>query len=333
MFTRLHIKDYQSIKEADLALEPFTVIVGKSRSGKSAALRALRAAIFNETGDDLIRWGQSQATVEVETAEGDTVIWTKTRTSAEYELNGNRYTKLAGAVPPDVADALGIRAIVVDTGFTLVPQFHEQGQYAFLIDRPSGQAAKALAKMTRLDIVVKAQQHCKSAIRDIKDRLKAAKIGMERLEPELDAWDTSENDRQIKWVDRATSTIIPLHNALFDHDAGHRAMLVLMAASALEHVVIDVDWEDLQSQTERIGDWLACVDIMSQDVPEPVDLNDFRRRADRIDTGFDAMIEEDAAGFELDSAECGLIELQNHLEEAEAELAKVKTCPVCGGAL
>jgi len=64
---------------------------------------------------------------------------------------------------------LGIRCVEVDATTSIWPQVHQQGEYAFLI-KPhltSGQAARAIARLTKLDIVVKAQQLCKSAIRNI----------------------------------------------------------------------------------------------------------------------------------------------------------------------
>ena len=47
MIERVHIQGFQSLADVDLELGGFTVIQGKSNSGKSAFIRALRAVVTN----------------------------------------------------------------------------------------------------------------------------------------------------------------------------------------------------------------------------------------------------------------------------------------------
>src|SRR3990167_4522098 len=145
MLKHLYVADYQSIEEADIELKPFTVIVGDNRSGKTALLRALRALVFNQSGSGFIRRGEPECMVEVTTEEGDVIAWGKTKTTAFYRLNDKDYSKMAGSVPEEIQDALGIRSIDVDATLTLTPQIARDTEQFFLLDRSAGQAARALA--------------------------------------------------------------------------------------------------------------------------------------------------------------------------------------------
>lgn len=194
MLTKLYVANYQSIEEADLELAPFTVIVGDNRSGKTALLRALRALVFNQSGNGFIRRGQPDCMVEVTTSEGDLIVWGKTKTTAFYQMNDQDFSKMGGSVPDEIRDALGIRSIEIDATLTLTPQIAKDTEQFFLLDRSAGQAARALAKMTKLDVVVQAQSICRAALKDVKDKLKVAVAKRESAEqemkefPDMDAW-------------------------------------------------------------------------------------------------------------------------------------------------
>jgi len=187
MFTRLSVQDFQSIAAADLELAALTVFVGENRSGKTALLCAIRNVLINKTGQAFIRRGKARCIVTIGTLEGNLVTWEKTKSTATYDLNGQSFSKMAGSVPEEVKDALGVREVVVDNTLTLSPQLAlSAGDNLFLLDKSPGQAARALAKLTRLDVVVKAQVLCKQAIRRFKDELKATQSNIGRTPEGLD---------------------------------------------------------------------------------------------------------------------------------------------------
>ncbi len=197
--SRLRVQNYQSIKDCDIPLGPLTVCVGDNEAGKSALLRAIRAACFNDTGTDFISHGQDKTTVELTLFSGDAethlLRWRKKRDGGatydlwELDVNGERhsgeeqhFSKLGSAVPPEVVQALGIVQIEVDKTLTITPQIHRQGEYAFLIDKSEGQAARALAKMTKLDVVVEAQGLVRADLRRVKQDLNSESSLIEALE-------------------------------------------------------------------------------------------------------------------------------------------------------
>lgn len=187
MLTNLHVKSYQSIADADLELGPFTVIVGENRAGKSAILRALGALAFNETGNDFVRKGERSTTVEVETDDEQRILWQKdSKGGARYRLDEREFTKLGASVPPEITQALGIRRIDIDQTTRVAPQFHEQGEYGFILKESAGKAARVLARLTKLDVIVQAQIECRRDTQRVKGDAKEADGSIMRLHEKLD---------------------------------------------------------------------------------------------------------------------------------------------------
>jgi len=54
---RVEITNYESIDHAVIEIDGFTTVVGPNYSGKSAAMRAINAALVNQQGTEFIRWG------------------------------------------------------------------------------------------------------------------------------------------------------------------------------------------------------------------------------------------------------------------------------------
>ena len=57
MIKHVRIRGFQSWKQADLDLEPLTVVVGESDQGKSALIRALESVMENRAGTEFITHG------------------------------------------------------------------------------------------------------------------------------------------------------------------------------------------------------------------------------------------------------------------------------------
>ena len=179
MLTSISVRDFQSLAEVDLELGPLTVIVGPGNSGKTAAVRALRALAFNRTGSDFIRHGQAMSVVIVETAEGGRIAWVKDKTTARYMVGDRELTKMAGAVPEEVSDVLGIRRLEVEAGTQAVPQIHSQFDSPFLIAESPSKAARVVAKLTRLDVIVSAQTQAARDLKRAAGELKAQRAALE----------------------------------------------------------------------------------------------------------------------------------------------------------
>lgn len=162
MFERLLIENYQSIARVEIDFGRLTVIVGPSGRGKSAFIRALTALCFNQVGQDFVRHGQQKARTTLTFDGGQVVEWEKARDKgATYGMGDQAYTRTGRAVPPDIEKALAVRRIEVDKGVAWRPQFHLQFDAPLLLTESSTLAARALAKLTKLSVLVEAQIACR----------------------------------------------------------------------------------------------------------------------------------------------------------------------------
>lgn len=152
--TEIHIRGFQSLKQADLDLGTFTVIVGPSSSGKSALIRALRALASNVRGTDVITRGQKQLAI---TARTDTHVITLERSEREsaYRMTAadgqtSVFTKLGGAVPEQITAALRL-----DPGTDSV-NFAGQFDKPYLLDESGASIARQLAELTNVNTIFEA---------------------------------------------------------------------------------------------------------------------------------------------------------------------------------
>lgn len=156
MITDIAIRDYQSLARVDIALKPFTVIVGPSSSGKSALIRALRTLTTNTRGTSFISTWASTASVSATTDRG-TITLTRSRKPSQpnsYEILSHSattetFTKLGGEVPPEVSRALGIGNTATAAALTFASQFDRP----FLLGESPAAAASSLAALTNVEVV------------------------------------------------------------------------------------------------------------------------------------------------------------------------------------
>lgn len=147
-----HIRNFQSIEDAKITIDGFTVITGQNNTGKSACMRALRAAFQNARGTSFIRHGASKCNVDIDFGDGHTLQWEKGRTAKDkpkYIIDGGDPIYPGQGVPEEVLK-LGIRPIEIGKE-SVWPQFAPQfkGQL-FLIDQPGSILAEAVSDVDRV---------------------------------------------------------------------------------------------------------------------------------------------------------------------------------------
>ena len=100
MLTRIELKDFQCHKDLVLDLDKITTLVGASDSGKSAVIRALDWAVYNNGRTaQLIRRGAKAATVTIQ-VDGHTV--TRTTKKNAYIVDGTELSSIGRSQPVDV---------------------------------------------------------------------------------------------------------------------------------------------------------------------------------------------------------------------------------------
>lgn len=228
----VEVSNYQSIGEADVTFGGLTVIVGRGNLGKSALLRAITAALFNETGTDFIRRGTKKAQVSL-VFEGDQVVtWVKDEKTARYEADiaGAKmdFTKLNGNVPSELQDLFGIRTIEIDSTFSMRPQIHGQFDMPILLTESASKAARALGKLTKLEVVLQAQSAAAKDLRKVKQDVTARKREVEELTQRLDTYpDVEKIDERLK---AAQAAVKAADNRLNDLAAAEEAYELMLDA-------------------------------------------------------------------------------------------------------
>jgi|GEM_PF-6280683 len=339
-FSRIRIRNYQSLVDVDIPLGPLTCIVGDNNAGKSAILRAIKAACFNATGTDFITHGAAKTEVELTLDDGAaqlprTLLWRKKREGgATYDLDGVHFSKLGSAVPPEIEAALAIAAIEVDKTFTIRPQIHEQGEASFLIDRSEGQAARALAKMTKLDVVVEAQGLIRTDLRRAKADAKATTDLLTDLERQSKEFVGLEDEvalceRVTGEVSDAASLYLLSHDRVLALDKYDHAVASLVDVPDVDTAVLTQGYNVVLTQRVALNAYGLAKDRLAalpETLPEVPDL------ADRL-----SQLASQRAAFEraraADFALVDILEELGVLEDAHRRLVvaynALNTCPEC----
>lgn len=304
MLERIEVKDYQSLKDIDVPLGKFTVIVGPSGNGKSSLIRALKGLCFNQVGDRFIRHNCQKAWVRLTFDGGQTVEWEKSRkTGATYTTDEQVYTRTGRAVPEDIENLLGIRRIVIDKGLAFTPQFQSQHDQPLLLTESSTLAARALAKLTKLSVLVEAQMDCRRDLKRAQRTQTAAEEEVERTKAQLAALPNVRRGRNV--LDRANKLMQGANKQLdlakqaddIVHDIAGSLLLADLALPTMEEI------DALDGQVSVLEAVAAAIQQAKK-----------------------AAISVDASKTEVAAAQADLKKLEQQYETLIEELG---ACPLC----
>lgn len=113
MAVNIKVKNFQSITDADITVDGFTILVGESSQGKSACMRAVNAACNNRFKQGFLKYGTDEMRIDVKYSDDDrTLTVTKTKKeSPTYQLGDTVFQKLNRTVPPEIEDFNGFGVI------------------------------------------------------------------------------------------------------------------------------------------------------------------------------------------------------------------------------
>ena len=181
---KVHIKNFQSIKDTELVIDGLTIVTGRNNGGKSAAMRAIRGVFTNTRGYSFVRYGESHCEVTITFQDGQTVTWEKGKSVNRYTVNGKVFDKVGTGVPDEVL-ALGVYPIQVGNQ-TIWPQVAPQftGQ-VFLMDQPGSLIAEAVSDVTRVGVLSKGLKQSEQDRRQTQQDLKIRRQDKQTLESEI----------------------------------------------------------------------------------------------------------------------------------------------------
>lgn len=205
MITEVAIRNYQALRSVTLKLGRITVITGHTDAGKSALIRAIERACYNDSGYGFLsNDGGTIATVAqvaLKTEKG-VVIWSRTKTTVTYKVirEGKEmsFTKLGrGHVPDEVKDVLGIRSIRIDAGTGNAGmariQFSNQFDLPFLVaDRGGVAASRVLGRLTGVNVFSQANKRLANEKNQLNGTLSGFVRSRDEKQKELDQYDHLE---------------------------------------------------------------------------------------------------------------------------------------------
>ena len=149
MPVRIRARNFQSIEDAEIVVDRFTVVTGPNNSGKTALQRAVQGVFTNPSGDAFVRHGAERLIVDIDFGNDETVRWEKgPKVKPTYTVKG-KVINPGRQVPTEVL-ALGIQPIqagAIAVWPQVAPQFTGQ---MFLLDLPGSAIAEAVADVERV---------------------------------------------------------------------------------------------------------------------------------------------------------------------------------------
>jgi len=163
-----------------------TVLTGENNTGKSAVIAALQILARNTAGDFMMRHGERECRILVETDEGNTLQWQRKNKTVSYTLNGRDIHRLRNAVPDDLHDLLKM-PLVDGEGGAFDVHFGEQKRPIFLLDDSPARRATFFASASDTIKLIEMQNQHRQKVRDAKIQEKRLEADKARLNQRLEA--------------------------------------------------------------------------------------------------------------------------------------------------
>jgi len=190
------LKNFQSHKDSFIEFdENLNVIVGSSDSGKSAIIRGIKWALYNEpAGDFFIKEGESQCSVTLEFSDNTKVKRIRGKSKNTYILyknNGEEFTfeGFGTKVPQEIVDEIGISKIYLDSSSTNAINLGEQLEGAFLLSEKSSVRASAIGRIIGVNIIDDSLRETLRDVRNHSNLKKNLENSINKSEKELKEYD------------------------------------------------------------------------------------------------------------------------------------------------
>lgn len=200
---KIVLENFQSHKHTEIELnKKLNIIVGQSDSGKTAILRAIKWALYNEpSGDFFIREGENEVTVSLVFSDNTKLTRYRSRSKNVYELeyNNGKELRLEGfglGVPEEVKEAIGIYKINLDGNESNSVSLAEQLEGPFLLSEKTSTRAAAIGQLVGVDVI---DQALREVLRDSKghnNTKKNLEIEIDKLSKEIKTYDYLDDLRE-----------------------------------------------------------------------------------------------------------------------------------------
>lgn len=346
MLKKAQISNYQAHKDSTLEFSSgLNVITGKSCSGKSSIIRAIRLCLLNTPkGDSFRPFGiDKKETTKVHLSFDDgEVIRERNGVSVNHYLDGNGTEyKALKPFPSEISDITRMDDLNIQV----------QAQQWFMISDKPGDIAKAfnkVADLDRMDVILKSINskvlRSTSMIKFLEGELASTEERVAEF-----SW-TEEADFDLSYIETETSKF----NALIDEEEKLSGMInhitevqeKLDKYSSLEEAGKKLsgmdgtvaEWDYHNNEFNHLSGILKTVDSLALKLKSYTDIDSALNalksyKAQAVDN--DKLISEynDLLDIinNIEQVETELLSVGKIITGAEVQLSKFKTCPLCGG--
>ena len=158
--TKVHLENFQSHKNTSLEFDRgLNVILGNSDSGKTAILRAIKWALYNEPqGDYFIMQGQNQVLVEIEFSNGAIIKRLKSSSKNDYYLKlpnqeEQKFEAFGRSVPQEIINITGMYKMSLNDDKTSILNIAEQLEGPFLLNQVPSVRASAIGRLISVNYI------------------------------------------------------------------------------------------------------------------------------------------------------------------------------------
>jgi DNA repair ATPase RecN len=304
-----HVQDFQSIKDIDIELGSFTVLVGPSNSGKSAFLRGLKACVRNSFVPSNVRQGSSKSIIGLEFSDSSDVVIERGKSLSTYKLGSGAdvFTKSARGVPDDVAKVLRF-PLVGGVDATFAFQFDKP----FLLSESGSTAGQVLGSLTNVSLLHAAVREANRRRQEASGVLKVRQSDVIRLSAQVDKY--RDLPSQKKTLDAAKK-------ALLDAQATSAELNALKSAVSLCEAT-DESLQSLQAvQPPDASEALTAALATSERLRRLTDLTCQMEESEGI------------LRRQLKLSQQYEAQLSQAKEDYDQRLRDIGTCPTCGQAI
>ena len=194
------LENFQSHKYTEMEFDKYlNVIVGPSDHGKSAVIRGIKWALFNEpSGDFFIREGEKECSVTIEFNDNTKVKRYRSKSKNAYYLYDENGTEMifegfGTTVPQEIIDKTLIRKVILDGGTSNAINIGEQLEGPFLLSEKNSVRANAIGRLVGVHIIDDALKDTLKDSRNLNIKKKSHESSLENLQENLSEYNYLED--------------------------------------------------------------------------------------------------------------------------------------------
>ncbi|SDC43949.1 AAA family ATPase [Shouchella lonarensis] len=251
----VRLENFQSHLDTSISLhEGLNVIVGQSDSGKTAVLRAVRWALFNQPrGTDFLRVNADFVRVTLTFADGTLLIRERTSSKNRYIIRKPDREEMVlegfgSQVPEEVLQAHGMRPFRIDRDHEWPLQMSGQLEGPFLLEQTGSLRAKAIGRMSGAHYLDMAIRDVTKDVYTLQQQTKKKEQDAETLKTSLEPFHFLDNAKEK--LDRGFRCLQKAKELQTKHDR-----LEVLQSRMQAHEKLMVETEAALAKVEALPRW------------------------------------------------------------------------------